>query len=248
MQSARPIAVLGDWHGDLGWALTAARSAAREGARTALHVGDFGLDWPGPKRGRYEAKLNKYLTDLALTIYVSVGDHDNIEYAAALPVENDGAAVVRSNIRVPPRGGRTVVEGLVIGALGGAFSVDYEHRTEGRDWWANEQPTPEEAKRLTDGGPLDILITHDAPSGVQLKGDFDLRPELASKANITRDLLGEVVDSSPFRTFLWAPASAPRSGANQRDRTGHARRRTQQGALEAWQRCACMAWQSAIAH
>jgi hypothetical protein len=51
MLDAPPIAVFGDWHGDSGWALTAIRSAAREGARTAIHVGDFGLDWPGAKRG-----------------------------------------------------------------------------------------------------------------------------------------------------------------------------------------------------
>jgi hypothetical protein len=35
MFDALPIAVFGDWHGDSGWALTAIRSAAREGARTA---------------------------------------------------------------------------------------------------------------------------------------------------------------------------------------------------------------------
>jgi hypothetical protein len=54
---AQPIAVLGDWHGDAGWAPTAIRSVARVGPRMALHVGDFGLEWPRAKRGRYEAKL-----------------------------------------------------------------------------------------------------------------------------------------------------------------------------------------------
>lgn len=195
MQSARPIAVFGDWHGDLGWAIAAVRSAAREGACTALHVGDFGLDWPGPKRGRYEAKLNAYLADLDLKVTLSVGNHDNHDYASALPVDEDGTASVRSNIRLLPRGGRTVIEGLVVGALGGAFSVDYEHRTEGKNWWASEEPTPEEAQRLIDGGPLDLLITHDAPAGVPLKGDFELRPELVQKANVTRELIRQVVDT-----------------------------------------------------
>lgn len=82
------------------------------------------------------------------------------------------------------------MEGLVVGGLGGAFSVDYHHRTEGKDWWPNEEPTQEEAEKLVAGGPLDILITHDAPSGVPLKGDFQLQPELTKQAERTRILCG----------------------------------------------------------
>lgn len=193
--SSSPLAVFGDWHGDTGWALTSIRSAAREGVRTAIHVGDFGLDWPGAKRGRYEAKLNKYLVDLGITIIVSGGNHDNWDTLEKLTVEDDGLATIRSNIRVLPRGGRTIIEGLTVGGLGGAFSVDYEHRTKGRDWWPNEEPTREEAEALIASGPLDILITHDAPDGVPLEGDFHLSAELTEHANITRRLLREVVDA-----------------------------------------------------
>jgi hypothetical protein len=165
-------------------------------------VGDFGLDWPGAKRGRYEANLNKYLFALGLTLIVSGGNHDNWETLETLPVDDDGMATFRSNIRVLPRGGRTQVEALVVGALGGAFSVDYQHRREGRDWWRNEEPTPEEAQRLIAGGPVDVLITHDAPAGVPLKGDFELPPEIRSRAEQTRVLLRDVVDSlAPAHLF-----------------------------------------------
>lgn len=195
MLNLRPLAIFGDWHGDAGWALTPVRSAAREGVRTAIHVGDFGLDWPGAKRGRYEAKLNKCLVDLGVTLVVSGGNHDNWDTLEKLPVEPDGLATVRSNIRVLPRGGRTTVEGLIVGGLGGAFSVDYRHRTEGKDWWANEEPTQKEAEKLVADGPLDILITHDAPSDVPLKGDIELDSHVALRANQTRLLLRQVVDS-----------------------------------------------------
>ncbi|BCW36548.1 hypothetical protein StoSoilA2_26040 [Arthrobacter sp. StoSoilA2] len=97
--------------------------------------------------------------------------------------------------QVLPRGGRAFVEGLTVGGLGGAFSVDHEHRTEGRDWWPNEEPTREEAEALIAGGHLDILIAHDAPTGVPLKCDFQLRTELAEIANKTRRPLREVVDA-----------------------------------------------------
>ncbi|MGJ3191234.1 metallophosphoesterase [Paenarthrobacter sp. FR1] len=191
----RPIAIFGDWHGNSGWALTSVRSAARAGVRTALHVGDFGLDWPGAKRGRYESKLNKYLADLGIMLVVSGGNHDNWDTLGKMVVEADGLATLRSNIRVLPRGGRTVVEGLVVGGLGGAFSVDFRHRTEGKDWWPDEEPTLEEAERLVAGGPVDLLITHDAPAGVPLVSDFKLSSELAERAGRTRMLLRQVVDT-----------------------------------------------------
>jgi hypothetical protein len=190
----RPLAVVGDWHGDLGWALTAIRSAGREGVSTILHVGDFGLDWPGAKRGRYEAKLNSCLNESGITLIVSGGNHDNWETLAGLSAEADGLATFRSNIKVLPRGNRTQICGLIVGGLGGAFSVDQGHRTEGKNWWRNEEPTPEEAQKLIAGGPVDILITHDAPAGVPLKSEFELPRELIVRAERTRTLLREVLD------------------------------------------------------
>jgi Icc-related predicted phosphoesterase len=157
-----------------------------------VHVGDFGLDWPGALRGRFEARLSKQLLAHEVQLVVSPGNHENWETVFALP--GDGLAEWRPNISVLPRGSRTVVEGLIVGALGGAFSVDAEVRTPGKTWWANEEPTAEEAEKLVAGGPVDILITHDAPAGVPLKGDFELKPELEERANRTRILLRDVVD------------------------------------------------------
>lgn len=197
-----PLVVAGDWHGDQGWAATVIRSAAREGAKTIIHVGDFALDWPGLKRGRYEDRLNRQLAALDVTLIVSGGNHDNWETLAKLHVGADGLATVRSHIRVIPRGGRTQISGLVVGALGGAFSVDQEHRTEGKDWWSNEEPTLAEAESLISGGHIDILISHDAPSGVPVVGEFVLTAELASKAEKTRNLLSEVVAAlAPAQVF-----------------------------------------------
>lgn len=195
LDARSPFVVAGDWHGDQGWAISAIRSAAREGASTMFHVGDFALDWPGAKRARYEDRLNRRLLEFGITLIVSGGNHDNWDTLEKLPVEEDGLATFRSNIRVIPRGGRTQIGGLVVGALGGAFSVDQFHRTEGKDWWSNEEPTPEDARRLIAGGSVDILITHDAPAGFPLVSEFDLPPEIISQAERTRTLLREVVDS-----------------------------------------------------
>lgn len=141
-------------------------------------------------------------------LVVSGGNHDNWDTLAKLPVEDDGMATWRSRIRVLPRGGRTKIEGLAVAALGGAFSVDYEHRTKGRDWWANEEPTAVEAIALVAGGPIDILITHDSPAGVPPKSDFDLPPELVEKAERTCILLREVVDATTVPPRILRPLAS----------------------------------------
>jgi hypothetical protein len=41
-----PVAVAGDWHGNFDWIGRAIPAAARSGAETLLHAGDFGF-WPG---------------------------------------------------------------------------------------------------------------------------------------------------------------------------------------------------------
>lgn len=70
-----------------------------------------------------------------------------------------------------------------------------KYRTEGKDRWLNEEPTSAEAQALVADGPLDILITHDAPAGVPIDGEFQLDAELTEKANKTRNLLREVVEA-----------------------------------------------------
>jgi hypothetical protein len=191
---SQPIAVFGDWHGDQNFALTAIRSAARAGAKVLVHVGDFPLDWPGPKRGRYEKRLNTLLMECGMNLVVSPGNHDNVSVVSLRDVQEDGLISWRSNIKVLPKGGRTVIDGLRVGGLGGAFSVDKAWRREGKDWWADEEPTVAQAERLIAGGDLDVLLTHDVPAGVPMKSSLDLPPEIIAQADRTRVLLRETVD------------------------------------------------------
>lgn len=194
MSEKIPIVCVGDWHGDQNWGIRAIKSAARSGAKTIVHVGDFGLDFPGPKRGRYESKLNRYLVEYGMTLVLSPGNHDNAETVSRLEIEDDGLAYFRSNIKILPKGGRTTIDELHIGGLGGAFSIDQAWRREGKDWWPDEEPTEEEAKRLLGGGSIDILITHDVPAGVPVRSSLNLTPEMRKRAERTRTLLREVVD------------------------------------------------------
>jgi Icc-related predicted phosphoesterase len=187
------IGGFGDWHGDIQWARLAINSAKRERVSTILHVGDWGLDWPGPKRGLQDTRLSKALVANDQVLVLSPGNHDYLENISKLPVDDDGLITWRSNFKILPKGGRTVIAGLTEGGLGGAYSVDQEWRTKGRNWWSDEEPTVEQAERLIADGPVDILITHDAPMGVNITSQFDLPDNVREKADWTRLLLAEVV-------------------------------------------------------
>ncbi|KRF04352.1 hypothetical protein ASH00_14710 [Arthrobacter sp. Soil782] len=191
--SKRPISIFGDWHSHVGWALGSIDAAFKAGSRTLIHVGDFGLDFPGKNRGRYEKKLNMVLVEREMMLIVSPGNHDNHDTISKLEVQDDGLAHFRSNIKVLPRGDRTIVEGLTIGGLGGAYSVDQKYRTEGKDYWSAEEPTQQEADRLVAGGRVDILTTHDVPASVPMKSDLKLPADVIARAEKTRILLDEVV-------------------------------------------------------
>jgi hypothetical protein len=176
--------------------LAAIRSASDVGVTTMIHVGDFGLDWPaGAERGRYEKRLNALLLERGAKLIISPGNHDCLTEVNRREVQEDGLILWRSNIMVLPKGGRTVINGLRVGGLGGAYSVDRAWRREGRDLWADdEEPTAEQAEQLIDGGDLDVLITHDVPAGVPMRPGLDVSPEIVAHADRTRILLRETVD------------------------------------------------------
>jgi predicted phosphodiesterase len=194
MNDTHVIAAFGDWHGDVQWGRLAINSAKREGIRTILHIGDWGVDWPGPKRGLQDTRLNKALAANDQVFVLSPGNHDCLVNINRLPVDDDGLITWRSNIKILPKGGRTIIGGLTIGGLGGAYSVDRQFRTEGRDLWSSEEePTIDEAKRLIAGGRVDLLLSHDVPMGIQVTPEFDLPDDVRERADRTRHLLSEVV-------------------------------------------------------
>lgn len=203
MDSTLPIAIAGDWHGDIQWARLALDSVAREGVTQIIHCGDFGLDFPGRKRGIAEDRLSRWLAANDQTLYISPGNHDCLENINKIPVGDDGLITWRSNIKIMPKGGRTVLAGLRIGHLGGGYSVDRAFRTEGRDLWASEEePTVEQAENLIAGGPVDLLICHDAPMGVAVKAKFDLPDDIKDRADRTRILLAHAVqETQPALVF-----------------------------------------------
>ncbi|MGF9663163.1 metallophosphoesterase [Arthrobacter crystallopoietes] len=194
-ETAKPIAVAGDWHGDVPWMRAVVDTAAAAGAELLLHVGDLAVLWPGRDKGKFDRRLQQRLELRDMQFIFVDGNHDNHHELRLLPLDDDGLAPLRPRIRYLPRGARFTYSGMTIAGLGGAYSIDQQWRTTGKDWWPDEDVTDEDVNRLIAGGPVDILITHDAPDGVRVKSDLDLPPDVLEASEETRTRLRRAVDA-----------------------------------------------------
>ncbi|WP_415854032.1 metallophosphoesterase family protein [Sinomonas sp. G460-2] len=192
-------AVMGDFHGHIHHFRAVTRTLRHAGIDLLLGVGDVGFDFPGAHRGKVEKKMRLLLEQNGIDFIWAAGNHDNHDTLERLVLNPDGTRRISDRNSNLPNGSVLEINGVRIGALGGAFSVDKAWRTAGRDWWPQEEPTREEAERLVaecaKGPRLDILLTHDVPMGVEgLKGMDGLSKKTIERANQTRLLLQEAVE------------------------------------------------------
>lgn len=102
----------------------------------------------------------------------------------------DGTRKLLNRMSYVPRGTVTERHGIRFGGPGGAYSVDRQWRTEGKDLWADlEEPTAVEAEHLVASGPVDVLLMHDAPASVNGLEGLPLPAEIAAASEHTRGLL-----------------------------------------------------------
>lgn len=193
--SDHAFVVLGDLHGDLGWARRAVRSAAEAGASRIFQVGDAGFCWPGRDKYKFDRRLSVLLNNWDMELVFVDGNHDAHPELRRLDVGEDGLAKLREGIFYLPRGTRIEYGGLAIGGLGGAYSIDKEWRTLGKDWWPEEEVCLSDVDRLLAKGRIDVLLTHEVPFRFTgLQGDPDLPLATIEQANVSRRLIQKAVD------------------------------------------------------
>lgn len=114
----------------------------------SVQVGDFGV---GFASNYWHNELNKWMYDNPTHKFIR-GNHDSPQKCK----EMHGYILDGS------------VDGNVM-YVGGAWSIDHAFRTEGVDWWADEELSVEELNKIYDRYVLykpKILITHDCPTTV----------------------------------------------------------------------------------
>jgi predicted phosphodiesterase len=167
------IGIAGDWHGNTGWAKHALMKFSHVGVKHILHVGDFGF-WPGNSGRKYRYKVNKFLALYGMTLYVTLGNHEDYVKVASFvehpTMEGFVYHVDYPHILVAKRGARWEWNDVSFVSLGGANSIDFTGRTEGISWWKEERISLGDIYRTVEGGHADIMISHDCPAGVNIFG------------------------------------------------------------------------------
>lgn len=155
------IAFVGDLHGKLSAFEYTLAQAANRGVTTVIQTGDFWMGYSDPreldKMGRIAGRVlnDAGQTPDSLRYLFIDGNHEafpKLDPDAAEPV------AVSPWLTYMPRGSAATLDGLRIGFLGGASSIDKEWRVEGRDWWPEENLRADHVGRV---GPADILVTHE---------------------------------------------------------------------------------------
>lgn len=159
------IMVAGDWHGEWFWGCAAIRQgcALLDDPKVIVVLGDFGIgDWGVPGKGRkFLDRIGAALEKEDAWLFFIDGNHEDFTYLdRRLPHGTDGIVPLRERLYWASRGSRWRWQGKTWLALGGAVSLDRKIRKEGRDWWAQEAITPEQAAHAAQA-PADVMITHD---------------------------------------------------------------------------------------
>lgn len=196
-----PAAVMlaGDWHGNTHRACTTIWSAALRGIRAVIQLGDFGYWTPGSGTERYLSAVEEACTTHDVMLLVVDGNHEYFPGLLALPVDPDtGLRQISPHIFHLPRGLRWNWHGFTWMALGGAHSVDRHMRKEGVSWWPQEHLSDDDVVRATAGGPVDVIVSHDAPAGVHIPGlpSDSFPPSQIAAADEHRARVGAVVDAT----------------------------------------------------
>ena len=153
--------VAGDWHGSFAQAEKVIRLCHELELDTIFHVGDFGI-WSNdkPYLNRMEFLLNQWNIEM----YFIDGNHENFNMLYEKKILEDNTRYIRDHITYIPRGYRWDWHEVSFLALGGAVSIDKNHRIEGRSWWPEEALTDEDILTAQSGGPVDVMFTHDSPA------------------------------------------------------------------------------------
>lgn len=162
------VGLAGDWHGNGRWAVSVLEWYASCGITEVYQVGDFGI-WPGNSGRSYLEMVVGACRRGAMRLWIVPGNHEDWDQIEDVAGEKQILASGSSRagefeVALLPRGYTWEVEGRSFVAFGGAPSIDFEHRTEGKSWWPAEMPTMEHAKRL-EGVVADVMLCHDAPDG-----------------------------------------------------------------------------------
>jgi Calcineurin-like phosphoesterase len=166
------VGVLGDIHANTRWTLSAVMGISvrldmldEPHPRFLLQAGDFGA-WPDRSGMNFLQQTSLALSAKGAVMAFAPGNHENHEYIKSWEHESPPGC---PNIYVLPKGRRWVWHDRTWLALGGAVSPDKAVRKPQQDWFPEETISYLEAEEACKAGETDVMLTHDAPTGVTVQ-------------------------------------------------------------------------------
>lgn len=164
-QSKQVVLFAGDIHGNKEHAKWVIDEAARNNCTHIIACGDFGF-WTHLHRGRvFVDFVAKKSQEKQIKFLWIDGNHENHDLIRDL-VDKHGSdkPIDTPNewLQYIPRGCRFTIGAVSYMGYGGAYSVDWKDRVEGKSWWRGELIDPFHLDGIADQF-VDVLITHDAP-------------------------------------------------------------------------------------
>lgn len=174
------ICAAGDIHGAMGrlYADVAAFEASL-GVRFdhVLQVGDFGI-WPDPKRidkatrhhegaGDFPSWFGENRVAPRPTVFIK-GNHEDFVWLDAQQSSEvlPGLLYLRNGSTVDIQDGQG--SAIRVGGVGGCHGpADYRRRSDQLQGYAKRHYTSDDIARLSERGGVDIVLMHDAPTGVR---------------------------------------------------------------------------------
>lgn len=164
--------VVGDTHGNSGtpgFTDRVCKFAKYHGIDTVYQVGDFGI-WDHTQTGiQFLDSLSQAADKRGLVWFFVAGNHENYDSLAVYAEKNtlgNGMVPIRDNIIWLGRENVWQHGNIMMGCVGGAYSIDKHARTQGISWWPQELTTMGDVlsfEARLDGYGIDVLLTHDAP-------------------------------------------------------------------------------------
>lgn len=161
------IVVMGDIHAD--WSTLNTFMNRKRESQIFLQCGDFGY-FP---RHKVKSKNPKYpkksfpKVPKNSKLYFCDGNHEDHESLQKLGEDNE---VYPRTLYM--RRGRTLTlpDGRVVLFMGGADSIDKDSRTQGFDWFPEENITAKDIYNLDPNMKIDIVISHTCPQEFSMRG------------------------------------------------------------------------------
>lgn len=207
-ETARAL-LAGDMHGDMDharWAVELARSThdSDEPIREIYQVGDWGFVWD-PAHGLDRVlELDEQLSSSEIRMRVIPGNHENYDMLRELGFDPRGSEPfeLSSSIELLPRGCRFKIGPARGLAFGGAVSINRSSGDSSWLWLDDEASTDVDRDFAMRAGPMDLVLTHDAPNMVRELERFmhswqPMIPDwLLELARQHRARVGSVVDAT----------------------------------------------------